>query len=433
MNLPNKLTILRIILVPIMVIIPFFNIQGELLGIPYTYWLVNFIFCIASLTDKLDGYIARKYNYIPEKGVINPIVGELDDPANQRQDLLTLNLSKGGNTIIYGSAGSGKNTFISSAIYSSITNHSADEVNFYIMDFGSEIFRTYRKAPQVGDILLVGDVEKVNNLFKMLFDKIRERKRILADYNGDFNYYNKKSDKKMPLIVVVVNNYEAFAENYEVHEEHMLQLTREGAMYGIVFILSVTGTNTIRYRLRQNFKQEYVLQLNDETDYTSILGNTHKMYPSKLYGRGLVRLEDLYEFQTSHPHEPETLSEYIVSVCEKLKNESTEFAEPVAILPEVVTTDYTNSKLKGIDSVPVGVNKNTLAVSTWDFKNNLATLVSATEFESMNFFIKPLINQFGEVKEGTVLVFDAVDVLKDTEKKDNIFYYKKNRFYIYLY
>ena len=33
MNLPNKLTILRIILVPIMVIIPFFNIQGEVCGI----------------------------------------------------------------------------------------------------------------------------------------------------------------------------------------------------------------------------------------------------------------------------------------------------------------------------------------------------------------------------------------------------------------
>ena len=34
MNLPNKLTIFRIFLVPLMVIIPFFNIQGEWLNIP---------------------------------------------------------------------------------------------------------------------------------------------------------------------------------------------------------------------------------------------------------------------------------------------------------------------------------------------------------------------------------------------------------------
>ncbi len=68
MNLPNKLTIFRIILVPIMVIITFFNIQGEFFGIPYTYWILNLIFIIASITDHLDGKIARKRNIITTFG-----------------------------------------------------------------------------------------------------------------------------------------------------------------------------------------------------------------------------------------------------------------------------------------------------------------------------------------------------------------------------
>ena len=68
MNLPNKLTIFRIILVPIMVIIPFLGIQGEFLGVPITYWLINAVFIIASITDKLDGYIARKRNEITTFG-----------------------------------------------------------------------------------------------------------------------------------------------------------------------------------------------------------------------------------------------------------------------------------------------------------------------------------------------------------------------------
>ena len=68
MNLPNKLTIFRIILVPVMVIIPFFNIQGEFFGIPYTYWILNLIFIIASITDHLDGKIARKRNIITTFG-----------------------------------------------------------------------------------------------------------------------------------------------------------------------------------------------------------------------------------------------------------------------------------------------------------------------------------------------------------------------------
>lgn len=78
MNLPNKLTIFRIILVPIMVIIPFFNIQGDILGIPITMWLINLIFIIASITDKLDGTIARKNNQITTFGkFLDPIADKI--------------------------------------------------------------------------------------------------------------------------------------------------------------------------------------------------------------------------------------------------------------------------------------------------------------------------------------------------------------------
>ena len=68
MNLPNKLTILRIVLVPIMVIIPFFRIEGNFLNIPIEYWIINIIFGIASFTDKLDGHIARKTDQITSFG-----------------------------------------------------------------------------------------------------------------------------------------------------------------------------------------------------------------------------------------------------------------------------------------------------------------------------------------------------------------------------
>lgn len=78
MNLPNKLTIFRIILVPIMVIIPFFNIQGDFLGIPITMWLVNLIFIVASITDKLDGTIARKRNLVTTFGkFLDPIADKI--------------------------------------------------------------------------------------------------------------------------------------------------------------------------------------------------------------------------------------------------------------------------------------------------------------------------------------------------------------------
>ncbi|MBR2744655.1 MAG: CDP-diacylglycerol--glycerol-3-phosphate 3-phosphatidyltransferase [Clostridia bacterium] len=78
MNLPNKLTIFRIILVPIMVIIPLLPIEGAILGIPITWLLVTLIFLIASITDKLDGYIARSRNQVTTFGkFLDPIADKI--------------------------------------------------------------------------------------------------------------------------------------------------------------------------------------------------------------------------------------------------------------------------------------------------------------------------------------------------------------------
>ena len=78
MNLANKLTIFRIILVPIMIIVTFFNIPGEFLGIPTVSWILNLIFIIASITDKLDGYIARSRNQVTTFGkFLDPIADKI--------------------------------------------------------------------------------------------------------------------------------------------------------------------------------------------------------------------------------------------------------------------------------------------------------------------------------------------------------------------
>ena len=78
MNLANKLTILRILLVPVMVIIPFLGIQEEVLGVPITYLIVDIIFIIAAITDKLDGTIARSRNQITTFGkFLDPIADML--------------------------------------------------------------------------------------------------------------------------------------------------------------------------------------------------------------------------------------------------------------------------------------------------------------------------------------------------------------------
>lgn len=78
MNLPNKLTVVRILLVPIIVIIPFFRINETFLDIPIEYLLMGLIFLIASLTDKLDGYLARSRNEVTNFGkFLDPIADKI--------------------------------------------------------------------------------------------------------------------------------------------------------------------------------------------------------------------------------------------------------------------------------------------------------------------------------------------------------------------
>lgn len=72
MNKANKLTILRIILVPIMVFVYYYQtITGyneTFLNIPIINWIIVLLFSIASYTDHLDGKIARKENLITDFG-----------------------------------------------------------------------------------------------------------------------------------------------------------------------------------------------------------------------------------------------------------------------------------------------------------------------------------------------------------------------------
>ena len=78
MNLANKLTVFRIILVIVLMMVPFFNIQGEVLGISISLIVMDIIFIIASITDKLDGYIARSRNQITTFGkFLDPIADKI--------------------------------------------------------------------------------------------------------------------------------------------------------------------------------------------------------------------------------------------------------------------------------------------------------------------------------------------------------------------
>ena len=73
MNLPNKLTVLRVLMIPFFVLFMLLDITGAA-----DKWIAVAIFIIASFTDFLDGHIARKYNLVSNFGkFMDPLADKL--------------------------------------------------------------------------------------------------------------------------------------------------------------------------------------------------------------------------------------------------------------------------------------------------------------------------------------------------------------------
>ena len=73
MNLPNKLTVLRVIMVPFFVAFMLYPLAGDA-----SKYVALALFCIASFTDFLDGHLARKYNLVTNFGkFMDPLADKL--------------------------------------------------------------------------------------------------------------------------------------------------------------------------------------------------------------------------------------------------------------------------------------------------------------------------------------------------------------------
>lgn len=357
---------------------------------------------IDKLAEKYKGTACGRFE-------LAPIVGELDDPAHQRQEILRLPFTAEGNAVVYGSAGNGKAMFLEAMCYSLMREHKPSEVNIYIMDFGAETFTAFAESPFIGDVILSYETEKVNNLFKLMAGKLETRKKILAEYGGSLAQYNEQVDKTEPNIVVIINNYAAFNELFEEKSEEMSYLTREGIKYGIYFVLSCTGTNNVRFSMLQNFKLLYCLQMNNTDDYSSVVGKTEGLYPEKFKGRGIFRVDKdtLVEFQTASIVNADPPYTAIRGYCTKLAEMYSEYqAQRVPVLPQKVTEQFLAPYVKqgDLSRVPIGVEKASLEIAYFDFTSSPVSLVLSVNQEWQDFSTALALQIAGKCKIKTLVL-----------------------------
>ena len=338
--------------------------------------------------DDLD----KKYNYVSKQNYFDPVIGELDDPYNQKQDLLKLQISQDGNCIVYGSAGSGKTTLLSTVCYSLIKHHTSDEVNIYILDFGTEALKMFEEAPQVGGFISSSDSSKIAAFFKLIKGEILYRRKLMSSHVGDYTSFVKNSNEKLPGIVVLLNDYSSFSELYEAYIDELISITRECTRYGIYFIVTADSSNSVRYKVQQNFKRAITLQLNDSTDYSFIVGRTNGLVPAPFKGRGLIGYDKVYEFQTAFCIDTANMSENIRIFCRELLKTSTSLARQIPTMPERIKIDSFINSSSDWSFIPVGLSYESIETAGVDLKSNLITPIVSDDLNDMvpfaNAFIK---------------------------------------------
>lgn len=368
--------------------------------------------------DRIDseifvGNLMNKYKFVPTKWNITAVVGEYDDPANQRQELLTLDFNDSPNTLIYGL--DGKEIMVTSIIYSLIISHTPEELQFYIMDFGTEMFGMFKEAPQVGDIVYINELEKINNLFNTIDAEIENRKKLFIDYNGNYNLYIQNNANKVPRIIIVLNNYEAFAESYDDYVDRISRLSREGERYGISLIITASGVNAVRSKVSQNFSKQLCLNFNDPGDYSYILGSVRGMVPSDILGRGLVKIQgELYEFQTAYPYKWDEINNFIKNTCLKLKEVIKIKAKKIAVLPVHVRLEDVDTEITSLSSVPIGIEKSSLLVSKFNFKRTPISIIASQDASSMEKFVSSLAVVMQKINGTSVHLIDMDNMIQNS-------------------
>ena len=335
------------------------------------------------------GNLIKKYKNIKaESFIINPIIGEFDDPENQSQGCVTLPITGAGNTFIIGNSGSGKSTLLQTILFSTIINHSTQEVNFYILDFGSEKFNNYLNAPQVGDILGINDKQKLRYFFYMIDSEVKKRQKYYSENGGEYILDINNGSAPFPNIIVLLYGIEVFKETFDTLFDGLFSnIIRNCSKVGIEFIITGSSLTDISPQIENSIKQKVLLQLSDEGDYSYLFKDAK--VPAKNPGRGLVLQDGVaVEFQSALICDEEKQKEYLDSVFVQLNNVMKDKVHSVPEVPKKVSIEELLPISNDLSNIPVGINVVTAQLETFDFNKRISLLGGTKIQNTVKFFNK---------------------------------------------
>ena len=353
---------------------------------------------------------------------IEAVVGEYDAPELQEQGVVKYRPLEDGNTIIYGIDSFEKEMLLSTIIYSTVTCHLVQEINYYIIDYGSESLMKFSKFPHIGGIVLNGEEEKFNNLIKMLNQEQAKRKKLFSNYGGEYKNYILNNNQKLPLIVVILNNYDSIYESHNSMYEYLPEMIRDSERLGIIYILTANASNSVSSKVSQNFANTYAFRIKDPTEYLTIFNSRKKIILRDIIGRGILNNGSLHQFQVAKIAQSQE-QQYLEETLKLINQQNVTRAKKIPTLPEIVNYDFIKEEIKDMSEVPIGISKEELEIVKYNFEGNtIGTIISSNKLENIKEFIKSLTYEFVVMPNTDIIFIDATEKLQEIKQIVKFYY-----------
>ena len=349
--------------------------------------------------------LIERYGEIREGGLVC-VMGELDDPEHQEQRRFEVDLEQVGNVMLYGSQASDVDGLARAVLATIAARHGADDVWLYGVDLGAGELAALAGLPQVGGVVLAGDDERTENLFRMLEREVRRRRELGEGRDEDGE----------PAVVVALANLAAFYERFESLEDRLVSLTRDAPRYGIHFVVTAATANTPRLRLRANFGLSLPTVLNDPNDYGTIVGTLGSVVPPQLERRGLAREgKRLLEFQgiclcADRAAEPG----WIERLACRAREDSSATAPSIPVLPKEVHAREMGTAPHAL-CVPVGFSKADVSPVYFDLERSRTMLVLGNDLDAIGMYLGGILDSVARGPGEAYRFVDPQQVLGDAQ------------------
>ncbi len=217
-------------------------------------------------------------------------LGYLDLPEQCIQTTFALDFNdNGGHLWIVGAPGSGKTETILSLVFSLCMTHTPEEMQFYVIEFGSGNLSRLESLPHCGGVIRQNDAERINRLLNYLKLELSVRSEPLG-YSAS-----------LPHIYVFLNNTADFKNQYPDQFDELGRFVRSGGAVGIHLVFTTNRGSELSRSLSGNIPARIVLQLAERQEYGDVLGTIRVPQFPKAPGRGFLQVDGIVECQVAQP------------------------------------------------------------------------------------------------------------------------------------